>query len=42
MQNAINYIMQEKPAFNKDNLLKLYNLLSKDCLKEDEIFERVH
>ncbi len=35
MQNALNFIMEEKPAFNKENLFKLYNLLSKDCLDED-------
>ncbi len=35
MQNALNFIMEEKPAFNKENLFKLYNLLSKACLDED-------
>lgn len=39
MQNAINFVLKEKPAFNKDNLFKLYNLLSNDCLKEDEILK---
>ncbi len=36
MQNAISYITTEKPAFNKENLFKLYNYLSKDCLDEDD------
>lgn len=40
MQNAINYIINEKPKFNKDNLLRLYKLLSNDCLKSgDELQE---
>lgn len=36
MQNAINYIMQKKPKFNKENLLKLYKILSKDCLEKND------
>ena len=32
--NAIQYIVNEKPAFNKENLRNLYNILSKDCLPE--------
>lgn len=35
MLNAINFILLEKPAFNKENLLKLYNILSKDSLPEE-------
>lgn len=34
MNDGINFIL-EKPAFNKDNLLKLYSYLSHDCLEED-------
>ena len=34
MLNAIQYIVNEKPAFNKENLRELYNILSKDCLPE--------
>ncbi|MBQ2661813.1 MAG: Fic family protein [Clostridia bacterium] len=35
MLNAINFIMEEKPAFNKDNLHKLYNILSENCLPDE-------
>lgn len=34
MKAGIDFV-NELPAFNKDNLLKLYNILSKDCLDED-------
>lgn len=34
MDNAIKFV-ESKPVFNKDNLFKLYSLLSKDCLDED-------
>lgn len=34
MLNAIQFIVDEKPAFNKENLRVLYNILSKDCLPE--------
>lgn len=36
MLDAITFIIDEKPAFTKDNLLKLYNILSKDSLPEDK------
>ncbi|MBE5749231.1 MAG: Fic family protein [Clostridiales bacterium] len=36
MQNAINYILSEKPKFNKENLFKLYSLLSENCLDEED------
>ena len=36
MSEAFDYIIT-KPAFNKENLFKLYNILSKDCLDEDDI-----
>ncbi len=36
MFNAMDFIIKEKPAFNKDNLLKLYKLLSKDSLDEED------
>ncbi len=36
MLNAIMFITEEKPVFTKDNLLKLYNILSKDSLPEDK------
>ena len=35
MMNAIDFIIDEKPAFNKDNLLKLYKLLSSNCLHNE-------
>ncbi len=35
MIDAVLYILQEKPAFNKDNLRKLYNILSRDCLPQN-------
>jgi len=35
MLEAIRFIVNEKPTFNKDNLRKLYNILSKDCLTEE-------
>lgn len=38
MQNAIRFILTERPAFNKENLFKLYSLLSDNCLdKEDKL-----
>ncbi len=36
MLDAIVFIIDEKPEFNKDNLLKLYNILSKDALPESK------
>ncbi len=36
MINAVSYIVNEKPAFNKENLLKLYQLLSASCLSDDK------
>ncbi len=36
MQKAIIYILNEQPAFNKENLYKLYCILSKDCLGDNE------
>lgn len=35
MLNAVRYITENKPAFNKENLRKLYCILSKDCLSEN-------
>ena len=32
MLNAVSFIVSEKPKFSKDNLKKLYQILSKDCL----------
>lgn len=32
MLNAMRFIIEEKPAFNKENLRKLYCILSKNCL----------
>ena len=37
MMEAIKFICQ-KPAFNKENLKKLYDILSKDCLEDDQVF----
>jgi len=36
MLEAIKFIIEEKPQFNKENLLKLYNVLSKNALDEDK------
>lgn len=35
MLNAVSFIVKERPAFNKDNLKKLYLILSKDCLADN-------
>ena len=35
MLNAIQFIINEKPAFNRENLRRLYDILSKDCLSEN-------
>lgn len=40
MTEAILYILQEKPAFNKENLRKLYSLLSDRCLDEDTALKK--
>ena len=34
MLSAVEFITEEKPAFNKENLKKLYDILSKDSLDE--------
>ena len=36
MFEAIKFIVEQKPAFNKENLFKLYNILSADCLDEED------
>ncbi len=36
MLDAVKFIIENKPAFTKENLLKLYNILSKDSLPEDK------
>lgn len=36
MLNAMKYIIDEKPIFNKENLFKLYSLLSTGCLNEED------
>lgn len=36
MLDAIMFIMKDKPAFNKENLFKLYSLLSKNSLDEED------
>ena len=35
MLDALEFIINEKPAFNRENLLKLYNILSKNCLPDE-------
>ena len=35
MINAMNFIMKGKPEFNKENLNKLYTILSNECLDEE-------
>ena len=35
MINAVEFIIKEQPEFNKENLRKLYNVLSKDCLPDE-------
>ena len=37
MVNALLYIINEKPEFNKENLFKLYTILSDRCLTEDTV-----
>ena len=39
MLDAVKYIFNDRPTFNKDNLLKLYNILSKDCLDEEDMLK---
>ena len=36
MLNASIFILKEKPAFNRENLRKLYDILSKNCLPEEK------
>ena len=36
MLEAMHFIVKEEPAFNKDNLLKLYNILSFNCLDDED------
>ena len=36
MLDAMRFISKEKPAFNKNNLLKLYNILSSNCLNDED------
>lgn len=36
MFDAVDFIIKYKPEFNKENLLKLYNILSKNSLPEDK------
>lgn len=36
MIQAVRFIKDEKPAFNKENLRKLYSILSQGCLPEDK------
>lgn len=35
MLNAMRFIVEKKPEFNKDNLRTLYNILSENCLPEE-------
>jgi len=43
MLNAMSFIIKELPEFNKENLLKLYNILSKDALPEElKLKENAH
>ncbi|MBQ0009895.1 MAG: Fic family protein [Ruminococcus sp.] len=35
MIDAIRFIVEQKPEFNKENLRKLYGILSKDCLPDE-------
>ena len=35
MLNATSFIVKNKPDFNKENLRKLYNILSENCLPEE-------
>ncbi|MBE6689554.1 MAG: Fic family protein [Ruminococcaceae bacterium] len=36
MFDAVKFIVKEKPEFNKQNLFKLYSILSNNCLPEDK------
>ncbi len=35
MLNAMRFIVEKKPAFNKENLRTLYNILSENCLPDE-------
>lgn len=39
MIDAMSFIVKEQLEFNKDNLFKLYNILSKDCLGQGELLK---
>lgn len=36
MIDAMEFIVKEKPSFDKENLLKLYNILSSNCLDDED------
>lgn len=36
MIDAMQFIVKDKPSFNKENLLKLYNVLSFNCLDDED------
>ncbi len=36
MIDAVRFLVSEEPEFNKDNLRKLYGILSQDCLEDDK------
>ena len=40
MTNAIKFIVKEKPAFNKENLKRLYQILSENCLDEEDRLQK--
>ena len=42
MLNAVKFITDEKPEFNKENLLKLYRILSENCLPEEKKLKDGH
>lgn len=39
MFQAIRFIINDKPVFNKENLFKLYNILSENCLPPESIMK---
>ncbi len=39
MLNGAMYIINEKPEFNKENLFKLYSILSNNCLDEEDMLK---
>lgn len=39
MLDAMKFIVKERPSFNKENLLRIYKTLSRDCLDEEDVLK---